>query len=445
MIGLTPYKLAQFVTSYLKDTNREHEDNLETTKEIQEMIESVSIQDAENPNEYRKKGGIRSRTARKWLKKLGFNWREVKKGVFFDGHERKDVVQDRIKFVKQMEKDAPYLVEFDSSGNILNKTYPEGCEVGGEQRRPMILITHDESTFSANDAKRQAWLQEGDTFLRPKGKGQGIMVSDFLLPWGRLNLSHLSEERVEEGCQKGIPQEAAELFEYGKQDGYWDRARLLEQVTKKALPIAQFLYPGYDLVFLFDNATSHAVYAKDALNVNNMSKGGGNQQGFLRPGWYRDPQSGAIVEQQMWSWETDCLGEKKKVQKGIQRVLEERGLWPNTGLRLECAKPKCSECQDMSSCRMCVKGSRCASCKERRQHSGDCSSQRVCDACIRRKERCICIRKEYCPRCSEKRTKKCVACEELPPKCSTNSKFFPFLFPTAFPLPPSLPFLFLFC
>ena len=145
--------------------------------------------------------------------------------------------------------------------------------------------------FFANDAKKkkQAWLQEGDIFLRPKGKGQGIMVSDFPLPWGRSNLNHLNKEKVAEGCRKRIPQEAAaELFEYGKKDGYWDGARLWEQVTKKALPIAHFLYPGYDLVFLFDNTTSHAVYAKNALIVNNMSKGGGNQQSFLRPGWYQD-------------------------------------------------------------------------------------------------------------------------------------------------------------
>ena len=106
------------------------------------------------------------------------------------------MVQDRIKFVEEMKKNKRYLVEFDNVCNILEKSYPEGCKVGGEQKRPIILITHDESTFSANDTKKQAWLQEGDTFLRPKGKGQGIMVSDFPLPWGRLNLNHLNKEKI---------------------------------------------------------------------------------------------------------------------------------------------------------------------------------------------------------------------------------------------------------
>ena len=108
-------------------------------------------------------------------------------------------------------------------------------------------------------------MKDSDTFLQPKGKGQGIIVSDFLLPWGRLNINHLSAEKLAEGCQKGVPQEAVELFEYGKQEGCWDGARLLDQLANKALPIPQFLYPGYDLIFLFDNATSHAIYAKDAL------------------------------------------------------------------------------------------------------------------------------------------------------------------------------------
>ena len=46
------------------------------------------------------------------------------------------------------------LVEFDSSGTILDKSYPEDCEVGGSQRRPIILITHDKSAFSANETSK---------------------------------------------------------------------------------------------------------------------------------------------------------------------------------------------------------------------------------------------------------------------------------------------------
>jgi hypothetical protein len=178
---------------------------------------------------------------------------------------------------------------------------------------------------------------------------------------------------------------------------------------------------------MFDNASSHSVNADDALRVANMCKAGeGKQQAFLRLGWYLDPASGTIVQQPMWTLEPDPHGgpgAMKQVQKGIKNVLQERGLWPDKGLLLECPKPKCDSCQDMVDCRMCVKGTRCESCKERKQHSGKCSLQRLCDESVRRKERCQCVRKGYCPRCSERRTRKCVACEDLPPRCTSTGKF----------------------
>ena len=74
------------------------------------------------------------------------------------------------------------------------------------------------------------------------------MILEFLLPFGRLNLASLSPEKRDEVVEKCrfVSTEAVEIFEYGKNnDGYWDGAKLHHQVMKKALPIAQVLYPGY--------------------------------------------------------------------------------------------------------------------------------------------------------------------------------------------------------
>ena len=46
---------------------------------------------------------------------------------------------------------------------------------------------------------------------------------------------------------------------------YWDRSKLYQQMVKKVLPIAEALYPGYFLLILFNNVTSHSIYAKDTL------------------------------------------------------------------------------------------------------------------------------------------------------------------------------------
>lgn len=44
------------------------------------------------------------------------------------------------------------------------------------------------------------------------------------------------------------------------------------------------LYPGYELLFMFDNAISHSIYAKDALQVIQINKGPSGQQPFFYPG-----------------------------------------------------------------------------------------------------------------------------------------------------------------
>ena len=67
---------------------------------------------------------IRSRTARNWLRKLGYEYKDVRKEVFVDGHERADVVEDRINFLQKMEELKPYIVEFGENGAMKPKVYP---------------------------------------------------------------------------------------------------------------------------------------------------------------------------------------------------------------------------------------------------------------------------------------------------------------------------------
>ena len=86
------------------------------------------------------------------------------------------MVAYRKQFVQTLESLWPFVVEFEDDGTIKEKEYPPGCEVGG-LTRPIILITHDESTFSSNNSRRQAWVKQGTQIIRPKGRGQGIMVS----------------------------------------------------------------------------------------------------------------------------------------------------------------------------------------------------------------------------------------------------------------------------
>lgn len=56
---------------------------------------------------------------------------------------------------------------------------------------------------------------------------------------------------------------------------------LLNQIKSKTLPIAKVLYSEYKLLFVFDNVTNYAIYAKDKLQVININKDPENKSFFL--------------------------------------------------------------------------------------------------------------------------------------------------------------------
>lgn len=87
IIGIISYSLALFVSEYLR-TNRSElaPEELDTPEELEQSILSSSTIQSDGSIDNR--AGIRSRTARKWLNRLGYKWKKVQKGVFFDGHGR---------------------------------------------------------------------------------------------------------------------------------------------------------------------------------------------------------------------------------------------------------------------------------------------------------------------------------------------------------------------
>jgi hypothetical protein len=57
-----------------------------------------------------------------------------------------------------------------------------------EGEKPIVFVTHNESTFNVNDGKRKIWKMDGINSLRPKRRRKGIMVSGFLTPGRRLKV-----------------------------------------------------------------------------------------------------------------------------------------------------------------------------------------------------------------------------------------------------------------
>jgi len=91
------------------------------------------------------KQALSGRLARAWLLKLGWNWKEVKKGVYQDGHEREDVKAYRQDvFLPRMKSLQPHMMEWDEALQVIDKSYEAN-------QRPLVFITHDECTFNSND------------------------------------------------------------------------------------------------------------------------------------------------------------------------------------------------------------------------------------------------------------------------------------------------------
>lgn len=259
---------------------------------------------------------ISQSTALAWLKELGFHYLDYTKGTYVDGHERDDVVAYR----KQ------YLTELTQ----LEAAYPSPpvpddlpCPLPPPGQKRLVIIDHDESTFYANDDESRAWGEPGSHYIKPKGKGSSIMVSDFIDELnGPLRLTDEEFARSKES-KPGLQQEARFLLECGEnRDGYWDSKKFLLNV-EAAAKIAEIKYPAesYDLLWLFDNAPSHKKKADDALNVNNMNMKAGGQKPILRDTQFTDA-SGEVHHQQMFVLSKTG----QKIPKGTKHVLEERGI-----------------------------------------------------------------------------------------------------------------------
>ena len=105
---------------------------------------------------------ISEKTARVWLKKLGLVSQSQKKGIYFDGHERSDVLEYRIIFLKKMEEFEQLMPIFE--GDNMEQKDP----VLPEEKKLHIFVTHDEYLFYANDDRPIIWAPLGKPPLHKK-------------------------------------------------------------------------------------------------------------------------------------------------------------------------------------------------------------------------------------------------------------------------------------
>jgi hypothetical protein len=283
--------------------------------------------------------GISLSTARRWLHSEGFRYLSHKKGLYFDGHDRPDVVAYRQEvFLPAMLAYRARLVRYkvgspDEEEDIKPTNYIE---------RRLVLCPHDKSTSQANDAHNKAWTLEDQHQLRKKGAGRGLHTSGVIT------------------ATIGYLEEATQIMEYGKNyEGYWTGELFVKQVIccnhcdllkcdtnwaansqlkDKIIPAFETAHgAGYQALFVIDNSQGHSAYAEDALVTSRMNVNPGGKQARMHNGWYRDVQDGQKITQLM-VYPANHLTNPNQ-PKGIKAVLIERGLY-QSGSRGKC-ESKC--------------------------------------------------------------------------------------------------------
>ena len=138
------------------------------------------------------------KTASAMLLALGFKLNTQRGNSYHDGHERRDIVVYRLRYVTllmglypRVVKNQGALVEellrratdepfTEDECKVLGVTLRTDAE--GKQELPVVLIFHDESTFSASGhptQQRYALIGERANGTRTKERGKGIMLSSF--------------------------------------------------------------------------------------------------------------------------------------------------------------------------------------------------------------------------------------------------------------------------
>ncbi|KAK0480240.1 hypothetical protein IW261DRAFT_1335881, partial [Armillaria novae-zelandiae] len=80
-------------------------------------------------------------TTRQWLHLKGFRYIQHNKSLYYDGHERPNVVKYRQReFLPAMERYRTWLVEY-AIGDVVKEV---AKDYGGDQK--LVLVAHDEMT-----------------------------------------------------------------------------------------------------------------------------------------------------------------------------------------------------------------------------------------------------------------------------------------------------------
>jgi hypothetical protein len=156
------------------------------------------------------------------------------------------------------------------------------------------------------------------------------MVSEFLCEChGHLKLTHEQALQHNIGVNNGIVDESKIIARViihpgANDDGYWTNEHVAQQLRDTVIPIFNVLHPECIGLFAFDNSSNHGCYAPDALLTRNLNikDGGAKCNALMRPTTFGDPPQQQLMQ-------------INGIQKGLKRILEERGIYDANMLKAD--------------------------------------------------------------------------------------------------------------
>lgn len=227
------------------------------------------------------------------MRQLGFKITEHRRTLYTDGHERPEVVKDRVAVVSklcELEDHMPLWLEVEPSTfqHVDSMEEAEGGIVQGsylpDSTERIIEVHVDQCCVASNDSDKSRYWNDGFVaHLRPKGSGTLMHVNMFVSMFGQLvvipgtpaygRLLAIKRERL------GMPSEctaediqemmaddvttrhldlchATSLVQVGAGHPYWDGARMVEAV-QHAADVFEALYPQHSMLLVLDHSRVH--------------------------------------------------------------------------------------------------------------------------------------------------------------------------------------------
>lgn len=86
------------------------------------------------------------------------------KDIFINWHEQVDIVKDYKNFFKWRKELKLYIIKFEKNNILRPKIYPANCTVWGDWQWLVIIITHNNCIFSANNRIQGTWTWKKNRF-----------------------------------------------------------------------------------------------------------------------------------------------------------------------------------------------------------------------------------------------------------------------------------------